>query len=175
MNLYRLGVQRPTLPQEGEYWIAPNATLIGDVRLGRDASVWFGAVVRGDNDPITVGAESNVQDGAVLHSDPGVALNVGANVTIGHLAMVHSCTVGDGSLIGIGAVILSGAVLGRWCLVGAGAVVTEGKVFPDRSLIVGSPGRIVRQLTEAQCAALDASAAHYVANWKRYAVELARA
>lgn len=173
MNIYRLGDRAPLLPDDDEYWVAPGATVIGDVRLGRGASVWFGAVVRGDNDPITIGEASNVQDGAVLHSDPGVPLDIGANVTIGHLAMVHSCTVGSGSLIGIGAVVLSRAVLGRWCLVGAGAVVTEGKTFPDRSLIVGSPGRVVRELTDAQCAALDASAAHYVANWKRYARDLA--
>lgn len=172
MNVFDLGDRRPTLPDTDEYWIAPTATVIGDVRLGRNASVWFGAVVRGDNDPITIGENSNVQDGAVLHSDPGVPLDVGANVTIGHLAMVHSCTVGDGCLIGIGAVILSRAVLGEHCLVGAGAVVTEGKVFPPRSLIVGSPGRVVRELTNDQCAALDASAAHYVENWRRYARDL---
>lgn len=172
MTVLRLGDRAPVLPGPDEYWIAPNATVIGDVRLGVDASVWFGAVVRGDNDPVTIGARSNVQDGAVLHSDPGVPLDIGADVTIGHLAMVHSCTVGDGCLIGIGAIVLSRAVLGRHCLVGAGAVVTEGKAFPDRSLIVGSPGRVVRELTDAQCAALDASAAHYVENWRRYARDL---
>lgn len=174
MTVFRLGDAAPVLPSGDEYWIAPSAAVIGDVRLARGASVWFGAVVRGDNDPITLGEDSNVQDGAVLHSDPGVPLDVGARVTIGHLAMVHSCTIGAGSLIGIGAVVLSRAVIGRHCLVGAGALVTEGKVFPDRSLIVGSPARIVRELTDDQCAMLDASAAHYVANWTRYARDLFR-
>lgn len=172
MTVYRLADKTPVLPNADEYWIAPNATVIGDVRLARDVSVWFGAVVRGDNDPISIGERSNIQDGAVLHSDPGVPLDIGADVTVGHLAMVHSCTVGDGCLIGIGAVILSRAVLGRHCLVGAGALVTEGKVFPDRSLIVGSPARVVRELTEEQCAYLDVSAAHYVSNWRRYAHDL---
>jgi carbonic anhydrase/acetyltransferase-like protein (isoleucine patch superfamily) len=172
MTIFRLADKAPVLPGADDYWIAPNATVIGDVRLARGASVWFGAVLRGDNDPITIGENSNVQDGAVLHSDPGAPLLIGDRVTVGHLAMVHSCTVGAGSLIGIGAVVLSRAVLGRHCLVGAGALVTEGKTFPDRSLIVGSPARVARELTDEQCAFLDASAAHYVANWRRYARDL---
>lgn len=172
MTVFRLGDKAPRLPAADDYWIAPTATVVGDVWLARGASVWFGAVVRGDNDPITVGERSNVQDGAVLHSDPGVPLVIGADVTVGHLAMIHSCTIGDGCLVGIGAVILSRAVLGRHCLVGAGAVVTERKVFPDRSLIVGAPARAVRELSDEQCAFLDASAAHYVSNWRRYARDL---
>lgn len=172
MNVFALGEKRPSLPEGGEYWIAPNATVLGDVILHRNASVWFGAVVRGDNDPITIGSNSNVQDGSVLHSDPGLPLTIGADVTIGHMAMIHSCEIGDGSLIGIGAVVLGRAKIGRNCLVGAGTLIPEGKVYPDGSLILGSPGRVVRELTSEQIGFLHASAAHYVANWKRYAAEL---
>ena len=172
MNIYGLGDKTPQLPAEGEYWIAPNATVIGDVILARNASIWFGAVVRGDNDPISIGENSNIQDGSVLHSDPGAPLHVGRDVTVGHMAMVHSCTVGDNSLIGIGAVILSRAVIGRNCLIGAGALIPEGKEIPDNSLVVGSPGKVIRQLEPHQIAFLTASAQHYVENWKRYVRDL---
>lgn len=172
MNVYNLGDKKPQLPASGEYWIAPNAIVLGDVILKKNASVWFGAVLRGDNDPITVGQNSNVQDGAVLHSDPGLPLTIGDRVTIGHLAMVHSCTIGEGSLIGIGAVVLGRSRIGRHCLVGAGALVPEGKDFPDGTLILGSPARVARPLNEGEIAALEASADHYVANWRRYAAEL---
>ncbi len=136
------------------------------------ASVWFGAVLRGDNDPITIGENSNVQDGSVLHTDAGEPLTLGRGVTVGHLAMLHGCTVGDNSLIGIGAVILGRAVIGRDCIIGAGALIPEGKVIPDGSLVVGQPGRVVRALEPGQIAALEASAEHYVQNWKRYVRDL---
>ncbi|MBN8553644.1 MAG: gamma carbonic anhydrase family protein [Caulobacterales bacterium] len=172
MGIYQLGDKKPQLPPQGEYWIAPNATLIGDVILQRDASVWFGVVVRGDNDPITIGERSNIQDNSVLHTDEGVPLTIGADVTVGHKAMLHGCTVGDGSLIGIGATVLNRAVIGRNCIIGAHALIAEGKVIPDNSLVVGAPGRVIRQLGEVEAAFLKASADHYVANWKRYARDL---
>ena len=160
------------MPQDGEYWVAPNATLVGNVVLHRNASVWFGAVLRGDNDPIVIGENTNVQDGSVLHTDDGVPLTLGAGVTVGHMAMLHGCTVGDNSLIGIGAVVLNGAQIGRNCLIGARALVTEGKVIPDNSLVIGAPGKVARVLEAAEIEGLRHSAAHYVQNWKRFAAEL---
>ena len=171
-QVYDLGDRRVQLPQGGEYWIAPTATVLGNVILKRNASVWFGAVLRGDNDPIVVGENTNIQDGAVLHTDDGVQLTLGAGVTVGHLAMLHGCTVGDNSLIGIGAVVLNGAQIGRNCLIGARALITEGKVIPDNSLVMGAPGKVARELSEAEIEGLRHSAAHYVQNWKRFAAEL---
>lgn len=155
-------------------WVAPSAELIADVRLGEGASVWFGAVVRADNTPITIGARSNIQEGAVLHSDPGAPLTIGEDVTVGHRAVLHGCTIGDGTLIGMGAIVLNNAVIGPECLVGAGALVTEGKEFPAGHLIVGSPARAVRPLTDAQRAMLRASAALYAAKQVHYAAGLSR-
>ena len=149
-------------------FVADSAEVIGRVTLGEDVSIWFNAVLRGDSDTLTVGAGSNIQDGSVLHADTGFPLVIGQNVTVGHQVMLHGCTVGDESLIGIGAVVLNGARIGRNCVVGAGALVTEGKEFPDGSLIVGAPAKVVRELTEAQVAGLKASAAHYVNNGRRY-------
>ncbi len=160
MAVYALGEHVPCL-EEGAY-VAANATVIGRVVLGRNASVWFGAVLRGDNEPIHVGAGSNVQESAVLHADPGFPLILGDNVTVGHQAMLHGCTIGDGSLIGIQAVILNGAVIGRRSLVAAGAVVTEGKLFPEGSLILGAPAKVARPLSEAEQASLLEAAASYV-------------
>ncbi len=137
MPIYSLGARAPQLGDPG--WIAPDATVIGDVRLGRNVSIWWHATVRGDNDPITIGENTNIQDGSVLHTDDGVPLVIGANVTVGHMVMLHGCTIGDGALIGIGAVVLNGAKIGKNCLVGAGALVTEGKEFPDGTMILGSP------------------------------------
>ena len=174
MPIHSLGDIAPDLPPEGQYWIAPSASVIGRVILKPGASVWFGAVLRGDNDPIEVGENSNVQDGSVLHTDPGSPLVIGANVTVGHMVMMHGCTVGDGSLIGIGAVILNGARIGRQCLIGARALITEGKEIPDRSVVMGAPGRVVRTLSEAEAEVLAYGAAHYVENWKRYRRELAK-
>jgi carbonic anhydrase/acetyltransferase-like protein (isoleucine patch superfamily) len=170
MPLYSIG--ELSLSIDPTAWVAPSADLIGDVRLGPRASVWFGAVIRADNTPIILGEESNFQDGAVGHSDPGAPLTIGARVTIGHQAILHGCTVEDEALIGMGARILNGAVIGAQCIVGAGALVTEGKTFEPRSLIVGSPARAIRALTEEQVALLRVSAAHYAEKAARYAAEL---
>lgn len=168
MNVYDLGAAAPTLPADDEYWIAPNAVVLGNVVLKKNASIWFGAVLRGDNDPIVVGENSNVQDGSVLHTDTGSPLTIGANVTVGHKVMLHGCTIGDNSLVGIGSIILNGARIGRNCLIGAGALITENKVIPDNSMVLGAPGKVVREVSEQQAMVLAGSAAHYVANWKRY-------
>ena len=173
MNVYNLGAASPTLPGQGEYWIAPNAMVLGNVILKKNASIWFGAILRGDNDLITVGENSNVQDNAVLHTDASFPLTIGSKVTIGHLAMLHGCTIGDNSLIGIGAVIMNGARIGKNCLIGAGALITENKEIPDNALVMGSPGKVVRTLSDEQAAALPRSADGYLANWKRYRAELA--
>jgi carbonic anhydrase/acetyltransferase-like protein (isoleucine patch superfamily) len=141
MNVYDLGAAVPALPADDEYWIAPNAVVLGNVILKKNASIWFGAVVRGDNDPIVIGENSNVQDGSVLHTDVGSPLTIGANVTVGHMVMLHGCAIGDNSLVGIGSIILNGAVIGRNCLIGAGALITEGKVIADNSMVIGAPGR----------------------------------
>jgi carbonic anhydrase/acetyltransferase-like protein (isoleucine patch superfamily) len=174
MTIYALADKKPQLPPEGEYWVAPNATIIGDVILKPGASVWFGAVVRGDNDPITIGRDTNIQDGSVLHSDPGEPLTIGDGVTVGHMVMLHSCEIGDNTLIGIGSVVLGRAKIGKNCLIGANALITEGKVIPDGSVVIGQPGKVVRQLEPAQIEALKGSAAHYVENWKRYRQDLRR-
>ena len=157
----------------GSFYVADTARVIGNVLLEDDASVWFGAVIRGDNELITIGENTNVQDGAVLHSDPGFPLTLGKNVTIGHMAMLHGCQVGEGSLIGIGAVVLNGAKIGRNCLIGAKALVTEGKEIPDNSMVVGAPARVVRTFTDEQAAALLRNARHYVRNGQRFNAELA--
>ncbi len=175
MTVYRLGDVAPVLPPPDQYWIAPSASVIGRVILKRGASVWWGAVLRGDNDPIEVGENSNVQDGGVLHTDMGQPLTIGANVTVGHMVMMHGCVVGDGSLVGIGSVILNGARIGRQCLIGARALITEGKEIPDRSVVMGAPGKVVRTLSEAEAQALAYGAAHYVENWKRYRREMVEA
>lgn len=153
---------------EGDYWVADSATVLGDVLLKHNASVWFGAVIRGDREPIVVGANSNVQDLAVLHTDPGFPLTIGEFVTVGHKAMLHGCTVGDHSLIGINAIVLNGARIGRHCLIGAGALIPEGKEIPDGSLVMGVPGKVVRALTREQMAHLTRLAENYVANFRRY-------
>jgi len=172
MALYAIDGSQPDLSPGA--WAAPSADLIGDVRLGQRASVWFGAVIRADNTPILIGEDSNVQDGAIGHSDPGAPLTVGARVTIGHQAIVHGCTIGHDCLIGMGARILNGAVLGPECLVGAGALITEGKVFEGGSLIVGVPARVVRPLTGDEKAAIRISAQHYAEKAARYAAGLQR-
>ncbi len=172
MSLYALGDKQPQLPPEGEYWIAPNAVVIGDVILRPGASVWFGVTIRGDNDPITIGEDSNVQDGSVLHTDVGIPLTIGRGVTVGHKVMLHGCTIGDNSLIGINAVVLNRARIGRNCIIGAGAIITEGKEIPDNSLVVGAPGKVIRTLDDAAVAMLKMSAEHYVQNWKRYGRDL---
>lgn len=168
MPVYALDGNAPSIEDGEAVWIAPDAHVIGKVCLGRDAGIWFGAVLRGDNEQITIGAGSNVQEHCMLHTDPGFALTVGEGCTIGHRAILHGCTIGDNSLVGMGAIVLNGARIGRDCLVGAGALVTEGKAFPDGSLIVGSPAKVIRQLDEAAIARLRASAQFYIANGKRF-------
>ena len=170
MPLYAIGDSAPQL-SEGA-WAAPSADLIGDVRLGERASVWFGAVIRADNTPIIIGEDSNIQDGAIGHSDPGFPLTIGARVTVGHQAILHGCTIADDCLVGMGARILNGAVLESECLVGAGALITEGKRFESGSLIVGTPARVIRKLTEQERQGLRISAAHYAEKAARYAAEL---
>ncbi len=169
---YALGQDRPRM-SDANCWIAPNATIIGKVELHRNASVWWQAVLRGDIEPIVIGEGSNVQDGSVFHADEGYPLTLGRDVTVGHQVMLHGCTIGDNSLIGIGAVILNGARVGRNCLIAARCLVPEGKEIPDGSLVMGLPGKIVRSLSDEEIASNTASARHYVENWKRYARELA--
>ena len=174
MPIYELDGQAPELPGAGRFWVAPDAHVIGRVRLGADVGVWFGAVLRGDGEPLEVGERSNVQEGAMLHADPGFPLTIGADVTVGHHAILHGCTVGAGALIGMGATVLNGARIGAGCIVGANALVTENKEFPDNSLIVGAPAKTVRTLDGAAAEKLRASALHYVANWRRFAAGLKR-
>jgi len=169
MSVFDLDGVAPELPSEGEYWIAPNAVVIGRVILKKNASVWFGATLRGDNDPIVVGENSNIQDGSVLHTDTGAPLTIGANVTVGHMVMLHGCTIGDNSLIGIGSIVLNGAKIGKNCLIGANSLIPEGKEIPDNSLVMGAPGKVVRELSPEHAARMSLGALHYVENWKRYA------
>ncbi len=172
MPIYALGDVTPDLPPQGRFWVAPDAVLIGRVRLGEDVGIWFGSVLRGDNEWITIGARSNVQEGTIMHTDPGCPLEIGEDCTIGHRAILHGCIIGDNSLVGMGATILNRARIGKNCLIGANALVTEGKEFPDNSLIVGSPAKVVRTLDEAAIDGLRRSAERYVANWQRFAREL---
>ena len=170
MTIYALGDRRPRCAPDA--WVADNATVIGSVVLEPEASIWFGAVIRGDNDLITIGSRSNVQDNVVLHTDAGVPLTLGREVTVGHQAMLHGCSVGAGSLIGIGAIVMNRAVIGRNCIVGAGALVPEGKTYPERSLILGSPARVARPLTDEEVAALPGYAAGYVARSRIFREQL---
>jgi len=169
MAIYELDGEAPQLPEKGSYWIAPNAVLIGRVRLMKGASVWFGAVLRGDNDWITIGENSNIQDNSVLHTDAGIPLDIGANVTIGHSVTLHGCTISDNCIVGMGATLLNRCQVGVNCLVGANALLAEGKIFPEKSLILGAPARVARQLSEEDANALPLIAAHYVENARRYA------
>ena len=170
---YELEGVGPSLPAHGQAWVAPNACLVGRVVLAAGASVWYGAVLRGDNEPITIGENSNIQDNCVAHTDMGFPLTIGAECTIGHLAMVHGCTIGDGALVGIGATILNGAVIGESCIIGAHALIPEGKIIPPFSLVVGAPGRVVRPVTEDEANDLRDGARHYVEQWRRHGGGLA--
>jgi carbonic anhydrase/acetyltransferase-like protein (isoleucine patch superfamily) len=174
MPIYELEGQAPEFPADGRYWVAETAVLIGRVRLKSHASVWFGAVLRGDNEWIELGERSQIQDNATLHTDPGFPLVIGANCVIGHNVVLHGCTIGDGSLIGMGATLLNGATIGRNSLVGAGALITEGKNFPDNSLIVGSPARAIRSVDENATAMIAHGAGVYVKRWQQYATALKR-
>ncbi len=166
MAIYELDLIAPRMAASA--WVADSAQVMGNVELGEDTSIWFGAIVRGDTEVITIGRGSNIQDASVLHADIGKPLTVGENVTVGHQVMLHGCTIGDGSLIGIGAVVLNGARIGKGCIVGAGALVTEGKEFPDGSMILGSPAKVVRELSTDQQNALRMSAMHYIENARRF-------
>jgi len=170
MPIYRLGDKQPLLATG--VWIAPNATVIGDVRLAENVSIWWNAVLRGDNDPIIIGANTNIQDGSILHTDDGMPLTLGRDITVGHLVMLHGCTVGDGSLVGIKSVILNGAVIGKHCLIGANTLIPEGKVIPDRSVVMGSPGKVVRELTDEQLTRFAGNVTHYIHNAQRYRLSL---
>ena len=169
--IYDLGTRKVEFRSK-DYWIADNATVLGSVIMAHNVSVWFNAVIRGDNEVITIGENSNIQDGSVLHTDPGLPLTIGKNVTVGHKVMLHGCTIGDNSLIGINAVVLNGAKIGKNCLIGANSLIPEGREIPDGSLVMGSPGKIIRALTAEQIKGLTMSAAGYVANFKRYKEEL---
>ena len=161
-------LENKKIQNSGDNWVAPNANVIGDVTLEKNTSIWFNATLRGDSENIYVGEGSNVQDGSVLHTDPGYPLKIGKNVTVGHLVMLHGCTIGDNSLIGIGAVILNNAKIGNNCVIGAKSLITENKEIPDNSLVVGSPGRVIRKVTDEEAKAITKNAIRYQENWKKY-------
>lgn len=169
--IYSLGDKKVQIVGD-DYFIADNATVIGSVIIHNDVGIWFNAVIRGDNDPITIGEGTNIQDGAVLHTDEGIPLNIGKGVTVGHQAMLHGCRVGDNSLVGINAVILNNAQIGKNCIIGANCLITQGKIIPDNSMVLGSPGKIVREVNEEEIEELKHSAEHYIQNYKRFKKEL---
>lgn len=169
MPFYALDEHRPNLPEAGRYWIAPGAQVIGRVTLGVDVGIWFNAVIRADNDTITIGERTNIQEGCLLHADPGFPINIGAGCTVGHHAIVHGCAIGPGTLVGMGATVLNGARIGANCLIGANALVTEGKEFPDGSLIVGAPAKLLRPLTPEAIAGIAKDVDGYIKKWQRYA------
>ena len=168
MTLFALDGIAPTLPENGDCYVAPGAMVIGRVTLAEEVGIWFNAVLRGDNEPITIGRGSNIQDGCVCHTDPGFPLTVGAEVTVGHNAILHGCTIGDGTLVGMGSVILNGARVGHGCLIGANALITEGKEIPDNSMVVGQPGKVLRQIDERVAAELRRAAEVYRKRQRRY-------
>ncbi len=172
MAMYELDGVGPKTPQSGNFWVAETATVLGNVILRENCSIWFNAVLRGDNDPITIGENSNIQDGSVLHTDLGCPLNIGRGVTVGHMVMLHGCTIGNDSLIGIGATVMNRAVIGRNCIIGAHALIPEGKVIPDNSLVMGAPGKVVKTLSPQQVMLIKGSAQVYVDNWKRFGAGL---
>lgn len=168
MGLYEVDGKRVVTPASGNYWVADTARVIGNVELGEDVSIWYGSVVRGDNDAIRIGAGSNIQDNCMLHVDPGFPIDIGEDVSIGHMVMLHGCTIGRGSLVGIGAIVLNGANIGEQCLIGAGSLIPEGKVIPARSLVMGAPGKIVRELTDADLVRASRGAPFYRRNWRLF-------
>jgi carbonic anhydrase/acetyltransferase-like protein (isoleucine patch superfamily) len=168
MTMYAIGDLKPELPASGNYWIAPSADVMGRVILKENASIWYGAVLRGDNDPIIIGENSNIQDLSVLHTDIGAPLTVGRDVTVGHKVMLHGCTIGDETLIGIGSTILNRAVIGKNCIIGAHTLIPEGKQIPDNSLVMGAPGKVIKELSAQQIQMIRFSALHYVENWMRH-------
>lgn len=172
MALYELDGVKPVTPDSGNFWVAENATVLGRVILKENASVWFNSVLRGDNDPIEIGENSNIQDGCVLHTDHGMPLTIGKDVTVGHMVMLHGCTIADETLIGIGSTILNGAKIGKTCIIGAHSLIPEGKEIPDNSLVMGSPGKVVKELKPEQVQLIQGSAQVYVDNWKRFKARL---
>ncbi len=174
MPLYEIDGLAPTPPANGRFWVAPDVQVIGDVRIGEDVSIWFGSVLRADNDFISIGARTNIQDGCLLHVDPGFPITLEEAVSIGHGVMLHGCTIGKNTLVGMRATVMNGAKIGKNCLIGAGALVTEGKEFPDNSLIIGSPARVARPLDEQEILRREKAADGYVARWQRYNVGLVR-
>ncbi len=168
MTLYALDGVKPTTPENGDFWVAPDAQVIGNVHIQEAVGIWFGCALRGDNEPITLGEGSNIQEHTVIHTDPGFPVTIGRNCTIGHKAMIHGCTIGNNSLIGMGATVLNGAIIGENCLIGAGALITEGKVIPDGSMVVGMPGKVIRELDEAAIQRLTVSAMMYQSNMRRF-------
>ena len=172
MPLYALDDMTVTTPTNGRYWVAPNATVIGNVDIREDASVWFGTVIRGDNESIVIGERSNIQEACVLHTDPGYPMTIAPDCTIGHMVMLHGCTIHPGSLIGIGSILLNGVEIGEGSLIGANTLIPEGKAIPPRSLVVGSPGRVVRELSEEDVVNVKATAGRYVSNWQRFKAQL---
>jgi carbonic anhydrase/acetyltransferase-like protein (isoleucine patch superfamily) len=172
MALYEFDGHRVSVPASGRFWVADNATVIGMVTVEEDASVWFNAVVRGDNEPILIGARANIQDGCILHTDPGFPLVLGAEATVGHMSVLHGCTIGRGALIGIGAVVLNGASVGEDCLIGAGALIPEGKAIPPRSVVLGSPGKVIREVSEKDLERMRWGVQLYVDRWQAYALGL---
>jgi carbonic anhydrase/acetyltransferase-like protein (isoleucine patch superfamily) len=175
MPIYAFEGIAPEFPEQGSYWIAPSASLIGKVRLERDVSIWFGAVLRGDNELLHIGEGTNIQDNCVLHTDPGLPLTISRHCTVGHLAMLHGCSISENTLIGIGATVLNGARIGRNCLIGAHALIPEGKDIPDNSLVMGAPGRVVKEVNAETAERLRQSALGYIAKWRRYASALTAA
>jgi carbonic anhydrase/acetyltransferase-like protein (isoleucine patch superfamily) len=172
MGLYSLDEHRVKTPGAGKFWVADNAVVLGKVTIGEGASVWFNAVVRGDNDPIVIGPGTNIQDGSVLHADPGFPLTIGRDCTVGHMVMLHGCEIGDECLIGIGAIVLNGAKIGAQCLIGAGALIPEGKVIPPRSVVFGSPGKVAREVSEDNLVRMRSGADHYKNRWPKYVAGL---
>ncbi len=172
MTLYRFGDITPRFPESGNFWVAENAIVLGNVELGENASIWYGTVVRGDNDPISIGENTNIQDSSVLHTDYGFPLTIGRDVTVGHMVMLHGCTIADFSLIGIGARILNGARIGSNCIIGAHTLIPEGKEIPDNSLVMGAPGKVIKPVSQQQTEVIKMSALHYVENWKRHKKEM---
>lgn len=172
MTLYALGDLRPTTPKNDDFWVAPGAHVIGNVKIGAGVGIWFGTTIRGDNEVIEIGEGSNIQENTVMHTDIGFPIRIGRDCTIGHKAMLHGCIIGDNSLIGMGATVLNGAKIGKNCLIGAGALITEGKEIPDGSLVMGAPGKVVRQLDDKAIQMLTWSAHHYVENMRRFKADL---
>jgi carbonic anhydrase/acetyltransferase-like protein (isoleucine patch superfamily) len=172
MALYELDGVRVKTPGPGRFWVADNAVVVGNVEIGDDVSIWFGSVVRGDNDAIRIGAGSNIQDGCVLHVDPGFPMEIGANCTIGHKVLLHGCRIGAGALIGMGSLIMNGAVIGEQCLIGANTLIPEGKVIPPRTMVFGAPGKVVRDLREDEIVRIGGTAGNYQRNWRKFAAGL---